>query len=759
MKRSKWFQALSITLALAVCAGSSIQILAQEELPSRDVYVVYDDSGSMYQDWSKLDTGEDDTVDTWSKAKYAMEVFTAMLNSKDSLNVYYMSDYSDGTSDASPRIEIQGSDDTKKNVQKIHEERTYSKETPFEAVEAAYEDLEDSSADEKWLVILTDGEFRDPTKNKSEEEVKAQVNTFFKEKDPDVQTVFLLMGQIPEPVTPDAGNGIYIEKAEDSTQILEKTTEIANRIFNMNRVDAAADTGEFELKIPMSELTVFAQGDGVEITGLIDGTDKETGTMNPAVTVSATEKSDNDSPDHQDNKPAQGLQGQLAVFEGQFQPGTYKVKAKNAREIEVYYKPDLEVIAYLENEEGTTISNLEEVPAGTYTLHFRVVNGIDHSELSQAAMAALSENGLEYEAAVSNNGQKLDQTFNDGDTINVEDGKLDVEVTAHFLKYNTAKTQISNTAVSDKAVTFSLDEHTPWTLGKNGLANDGTTLVKMDVAGKAPTEAEWAKMEAPAISITANNDLPLEAPILTKTDQPGIFELSPADQKDWPNEEYKTAKLSLAMNQNIDGIDYHGEMTSDMEIHDQRPDEFFSALWWKKHGWKWILGLALFVLLIGWIPGIKKYLPRSLVQDPAIVCQPRKRSEKEKTDSGAMRKNFWPRILPFAAQTAEIPVVPRSANDISLPKLQVKALGGNQMELTNEKSFADKNVTIGSKKIEAQNPQTSAAAAPAKDKKAAKGKKAKKKPFLIRPNATIVSEGNDYIYECKLNKSYKKKKR
>lgn len=748
MKRLKTIQALPMLLALALSAGTFTPVVGKEELPSRDIYVVYDDSGSMYQDYSKPDTGEDDTVDTWSKAKYAMEVFTAMLNPQDSLNVYYMSDYSEGTTEAAPRIVIQGSEDKKDNVAKIHEERTYSRETPFEAVEAAYDDLEKSSADEKWLVILTDGEFRDPAENKSGEEVKSEVNAFFQAKDPEVNTVFLLMGQIPDPVTPDANSSIYIEKAEDSTQILEKTTEIANRIFNMNRVDANPQTGEFELKIPMSELTIFAQGDGVEITGLTDASNAEIGEMKPAVKVSATDKSDNDNPQHPDNKPAPGLQGQLAVFEGQFQPGTYKVKTRNAREIEVYYKPDLEVVAYLENENGQTINNLDEVPAGTYTLHFRVVNGIDHSELNQAAMAALSEEGLDYEATVSNNGQKLDQTFVDGDTINVKDGKLDVDVVARFLKYNTATAHITNTAISDKAVTFTMDESGPWTLSKNSLQADPPTTVRMEVAGKAPTEAEWARMEDPTVSIQAANGLKLDAPILTKISEPGVYELKPAVQSDWPNQEYTSAKLHLAMNQTIDGIDYQGETSQEIQIDDQRPDELFSALWWKTQAWKWILGLLGLLLLIGWIPGVKKYLPRELAKDPLIKAKAKKRTDKDKDEAGLMTKDPLRYFAPFAAQTAQIRILPRRTDDeVSIPKLNVKAAKDGMMQLTNASRFKDKPVTMNGKPIDAQKP---AAAKNAKAKTAQDG--------LIRPSAIFKTEGEQYTYICQLNKNAKKKK-
>ena len=42
-------------------------------------------------------------LDTWCQAKYSMEVFAAMLGERDTMNVFYMSDYKEGTS-AAPGI-------------------------------------------------------------------------------------------------------------------------------------------------------------------------------------------------------------------------------------------------------------------------------------------------------------------------------------------------------------------------------------------------------------------------------------------------------------------------------------------------------------------------------------------------------------------------------------------------------------------------------------------------------------------------------
>jgi hypothetical protein len=53
---------------------------------SKAIRVVYDDSTSMIEDGGVYN-------DRWGQAKYAMEVFVVMLEGKNAMRVYYMSDF------------------------------------------------------------------------------------------------------------------------------------------------------------------------------------------------------------------------------------------------------------------------------------------------------------------------------------------------------------------------------------------------------------------------------------------------------------------------------------------------------------------------------------------------------------------------------------------------------------------------------------------------------------------------------------------
>ena len=156
-KGERFMKNKNMILAFAVAFIMLTQIITVSATgsggePKSVINLVYDDSGSMiYSDGSK--------VDRWCQAKYAMEVFAAMLGTNDTMNIYYMSDFESGGKWA-PSISLKGADGAKTNVSKLHDTVTAAGNTPFASVTSAYNDLKNIQADEKWLVVLTDGQFQ-----------------------------------------------------------------------------------------------------------------------------------------------------------------------------------------------------------------------------------------------------------------------------------------------------------------------------------------------------------------------------------------------------------------------------------------------------------------------------------------------------------------------------------------------------------------------------------------------------------------------
>ena len=74
--------ALILTLTLFFCVGVFVlPANAAQESTGKTIYVVYDDSGSMCMNG----------LPRWSQAKYAMEVFAAMLGENDTMSIYELS--------------------------------------------------------------------------------------------------------------------------------------------------------------------------------------------------------------------------------------------------------------------------------------------------------------------------------------------------------------------------------------------------------------------------------------------------------------------------------------------------------------------------------------------------------------------------------------------------------------------------------------------------------------------------------------------
>ena len=124
-----------------------------------EIAVVFDNSGSMYNDQS------------WCRAKYAMEIFASMLDygNGDVLKIFPMWEVTtDGTMPASggsySAIEIRNSADINK-ISNMYTVRPSN--TPFAPVSEAFQVLQTSAAQEKWLIVLTDGKFNEEARGQS----------------------------------------------------------------------------------------------------------------------------------------------------------------------------------------------------------------------------------------------------------------------------------------------------------------------------------------------------------------------------------------------------------------------------------------------------------------------------------------------------------------------------------------------------------------------------------------------------------------
>lgn len=638
---------------------------AASRMPSRVINVVYDDSGSMISNGGEK-------VDTWCQAKYSMEVFAAMLGSGDTMNVYVMSDYDKGRNAEHPRLVLHGADGAEKNVAQVHNMITAAGNTPFNTVRRAYEDLCRETADQKWLVILTDGEFEGG--DFTSEEVEA----FFAEKEEEIKIMFLGMGAGAPEIHADEENQIYVEKAETSARILTKITEICTRIFHSDRLDVNVEERRISFDIPMAELVIFAQGADVVINGLVtpEGTAAAGGER--AVSVKYSEIA---STRHSDPLIDRSLEGSIVTFRGNYDAGEYVLDVTGAETIEVYYKPDVELAAWLINEAGEEIDTAQGLLEGEYVLGFGFVKAGTGERVPESPL--LGE--IQYRADLFG-GSGEPAAYRPGDRILLEEGRYRIEAAADYLKYNSLSAGLEFDVYRNRELFFSADAGPVYEMSRVGLVNAEVPVVlKVSVEGAEITGQQWEDFSLPKIRQTADGEKHLDFSVV-KTREPGRYEIYPVFVEEEPGlgdyGEEIDLHVSMSFRYGMETWSGEGEFT--VSVEDTR------SWFWKNVDKviKMIIAGLVLLFLLGYVPGFKKYLPQKLKKAPAIKCEVRSGMRRTWEVKGKYTKNRLSVLLPYKAETATIRFVPRGVTGV--PKLAVKAIGSNRMEIMNTKSYGGK---------------------------------------------------------------------
>lgn len=711
-------KALSIFLALVLLVtpllGLSFSANAETYIPSRTINLVYDDSGSMIKTGGQY-------VDTWCQAKYAMEVFAAMLGERDTLNIYYMSDYVFST-EAPPKLTLTGSRNasvTEANVQKIHDLVTDSSETPFNSVKKAYSDLAGITTDEQWLVVLTDGEFNQTS--------NAYVENYFHKcvSDGKTKVMMLAMGPNAAAINPDPGKGIYFEKAENTTDILAKLTKICNHIFQNNTLPMDGLSSSFN--VPMSELIVFAQGKDVKIQNI---TDAEGNVYKPSsnVKVQYCEEATTDTQYSKSQiKVADDLMGYVATFDSDFNPGSYTFNVTGADNVQVYYKPNVTIAAYLYDDDGEEVTAQERLISGTYRVEYGFLNATNGEKVTDTSLLGK----IEYASSMVNtapDGTANTLSVKNGDTITITEGTLEIDVSARFLEYNTVHAQLKYDVFCQSQLIFKFEDMPEYMLRTDGLEGADVpmvlTVVNSDNGQVTPLSAEqWELLGIPQITTKAALD-PFR---VERTDEIGKYLVYPVMKN---NDPMQTATGTIDVH--VEGSFVHGLSSAEGSVDDSfriNTDitDWARFLSWLSRNWLW-LSIVLFVViwLFGYIPGVKKYLPRQLKKSPEIRCKSLKPGIKSKNAKGKLRRNFLSTILPYKSQTGKITFAP-SPNKKSI---EVRAAGGSRMLITNVKSFAGKNqFTFDGSSID----------------------KEQSKPYPISGSSNITYKTEGFEYSCYLS--------
>ena len=712
MKRTVAY--LLTMLLLLTCVP--VSATAETYIPTKVINLVYDDSGSMIRTDGVY-------VDTWCQAKYAMEVFAAMLSERDTLNIYYMSDYSTSTT-AKPKITLKGSRDatvTMNNVNTIHQMITDCSDTPFNSVKKAYQDLKGVTADEKWLVVLTDGEFNDAKNSAVERYFDSCAN------ESKIKIMMLSMGPNAAAITPNPGKNIFFEQAQNTTDIPKKLTGICNRIFQSNALPFDVQNMTASFNVPMSQLIVFAQGKSVAIGNI---TDKDGNEIKPnanvKVSYSTTATTDKNYPATK-VVIADNLMGYVATFDTDFEPGTYKFNVTGAEDIQVYYKPNVSIAAYLFDGEREVTAE-ENLMAGTYRLEFGFVNGTNGEKVTDTSLLG----NIVYQSNITNktySNDVIQLSAGSGDSISLKEGTLDIDVTARFLEYNTVNTKLSYQIYSRNDLVFAFEDKPTYLLKPSGFENPDDPLVltvKVDDGSevKSLTPEQWELIGLPEITTDADlGEFKIE-----RTEKIGKYLVYPTLKDNDP-----MATATGTVNVDVSGgftqglsaaqgaIEDSFEITNEIGFMDRVKD-------WLSKYWKDLLfWLLLLILILGYIPPFKKYLPRKVKSRPLIEGSPNKVGLKDVKSHGKYKRNLMSTLIPYKAETGFVTFTPSPKKTA-----QLKAAGGNGIYITNVKAFAGKEqFTFNGMSIP-------------DDKK-------KKQYRLGGSGSTLSLNTPEYLYTCYLN--------
>lgn len=389
---------------------------------SYEIAVVFDNSGSMYDNKA------------WCRAKYAMEIFASMLNYEngDRLRIYPMwqvtTDGSKPTKGGSfSAIEI----NSDKDINKISNLYTVNpSNTPFAPAQEACDYLKTVNGKEKWIIVLTDGEFNQIERNKdvgtlSNSDLK---NRLIKLATNGIKVQYLGFGGAAE-LKSDEAKSFYAKKSTD-TSLKDDLIGICNSIFQRSILPANRLKGQsLELDLSMKNLIVFAQGSNAKIISLTDQSGKEIGiTLN-----SGQRKYSKIGARGYENAPIDStLAGQVVTFSG-CAKGKYTLNYSDADAIQIFYEPDVDIKVTLTNNDGQIVDGSSgKISAGEYVVKSSIV---DSNTGEDVTSHELMGSDVKIVTKVKTSKDSSYKDYKNGEKILLEpDASTDIVVVGTYLK-------------------------------------------------------------------------------------------------------------------------------------------------------------------------------------------------------------------------------------------------------------------------------------------------------------------------------------
>lgn len=640
--------------------------------PTRQINLVLDESGSMFAD---IDAdGNVVPSTTWSIAKYSLEVFSALLGPNDQLDVYRMSDYGPADSPTAPTLTLSGADDRDSRVAQIHEMELQGASTPWRSVTTAADNLLASDAELKWLVILTDGEFKIGAEFVPLETVTEYLSPLISQG---VRVAFMSIGALAVEIP--ALSGLEYERVDDARQLLPAMTGFANTIFERTYVDLGTNTA-WATDIPLSEVVVFAQGAGVRVSGA----QSSNGAIEPAAAPVSVKWTTNGpvvvtSPDGRkvridDPVPDESLEGTLADFTG-IPVGDVSFDIANASQTDLFYKPDVTFGYTIVDAQGIDVGNVLTADQ-PYTLNYSFMTP-DCVPVTSPLLEPVN-----YSAQILREDQVVQEGLSPGSPIQLPSADYTLVVQASY-NGGTSGAQIPLIVSGPGGLqTYPVSALTSFPALAEGIPFK--INVREGKLSRPITPAEWQALDAASASFSGGGNLEYQ---LAKSEEVGrAFILARAPDGDI----FAADTGDLAVTVSIPPLGDIDGLTSDpvafTVVDDLTVLERLIHWFWTVGIWI-LVALILLILILGYI--FKRRFPK-VGRQPEIMSRTRMVGGGTPPKArGKFRVNGIRRWLPFVADKGTLVYVPPGS--LGFIPMKLKAGSGRTMRLLNANALAKRN--------------------------------------------------------------------
>lgn len=656
-------------ITLAVPAGLISQAAEVQKSGARAIYVVFDNSGSMYGPGNMA----------WSQATYAMEVFAAMMNydNGDQMKIFPMHDVTTDGTGATSSITVSSISD----IAQIH--NMYTPQplgTPYTQVNTAANELaallDSGGAAEGWLVVLTDGDFDSdlPATNlQTDLEQKAEMRD-------NMYVQYLAMGSDIKTVA-DAKEeiGLYSQKVENSSQVINELAVISNRIFERNEYTSLKNDGSLSFDIPLSRLIVFAQGSDVSINSLKNKEGSEINLeSNYEVSCSSTDGGGLTSFVTETPTKDTSLKGQVAVFSdtSAIMEGDYTLDVAGADSVKIYYEPDVRFGAGLyRGDEQVDASTIE---GGTYSIRVGFINQltgefIENTSLLGEPEYKLTVNGEEYGLGGSSGAYQSVEIQADGDLL---------EISADVTYLNNYTDHID---MSFQVCTLDMEVEAPKSAALKEIPDgSGRITVEATRNGEPLTEEQWKNASVDVESKDSEGgEFSIEWEV-EPGEEVSTWTVSPRYKDgDMFSTGIGPADITVSVSTEIDGQQYGKSENISMEIKDDRNPVDYLKRYWKEIS----ICLLLLILVLGYVPPFKKRFPGKMKRRPSIECTAEKIGIHDMIVKGNFEKNIVSMLIPYKAETGRLTFSPAPVKKTA----RLKAAGGGGIWLLNTSAFQGKD--------------------------------------------------------------------